>query len=119
MLIERMKVELHRILQGLIKKYLDWFCDTNSTQLTLVMDWYTSACPHFFQGLFHLLLDAPRVLCYGGLEKLLYDIKFDHFHILKSLTFQGVLNLEDKEKVTLVHVWDVWRLVLLWSVVFG
>jgi hypothetical protein len=60
-----------------------------------------------------LLLDAPPVLCYGGLEKLLYDIKFDYFHILKSITFQGVLNLEDEEKVTWVHVWDVCRLMLL------
>lgn len=106
-------MELHRIVQGLIKKYLDWFCDTNSTQLTLMMDLYTSACPHLFQGLFHLLLDAPPVLCYGRLEKLLYDIKFDHSHIFKSFTFQGVLNLEDEEKVTWVHVWGVWSWMLL------
>jgi hypothetical protein len=49
----------------------------------------------------------------GGLEKLLYDIKFDNFHIFKSFTFQSVLNLEDEEKVAWVHVWGVWRLMLL------
>jgi hypothetical protein len=27
--------------------------------------------------------------------------------------------LEDEEKVAWVHVWGVWRLMLLWSVVFG
>lgn len=54
-----------------------------------------------------MLLDAPSVLCYGGLEKLLYDIKSVHFHIFKSLTFQGVLNLEDEEEVAWVHVWGV------------
>jgi hypothetical protein len=49
-----------------------------------------------------LLLEALLMLCSGNLYVVLFQ-----FHIFKLLTFEGVLNSGEEEKVTWGHVWGV------------
>jgi hypothetical protein len=51
------------------------------------------------------------LIFYFGFSKSWGIALFDHFHIFKLFTFQGVLKLGEEGKVTWHHIWGVLALI--------
>jgi hypothetical protein len=53
----------------------------------------------------------PLILFSGIPKSCCIAIKFDHFHIFKLFTFQGIFKLGEEGKVTWRHVWVILALI--------